>query len=139
MLEGVGLGLVLWLSLVVGARAVGMEIAAANLAAATAAGNAARDLLRRDRVRCSARRPDSRARATAVTAAIAVAAYLVNGLAPLVGAIEPFRRWSLFYHYAAGDPLRNGFAVGHGVVLLAVAVVASAAAPLLFARRDLGT
>ena len=49
--------------------------------------------------------------AIGVTAAAAVAAYLVNGLAPLVHALKVPQKLSPFYHYAAGDPLRNGVSV----------------------------
>ena len=42
-----------------------------------------------------------------MTAATAVAAYLVNGLAPLVHALEVPQKLSPFYHYAVGDPLRQ--------------------------------
>jgi ABC-2 type transport system permease protein len=80
-----------------------------------------------------------RARAVGLTAALAVAAYVVNGLAPLVDALEPLRKLSPFYHYAASGPLRHGLAVGHVGVLLAIAVVAAVLAPIAFDRRDLAT
>jgi ABC-2 type transport system permease protein len=78
-----------------------------------------------------------RARALGVTAALAVGAYVVNGLAPLVDVLEPVQKLSPFYHYAAGDPLRDGLAATHVCVLLAVAVVAGVLAPLTFEQRDL--
>ncbi len=136
--EGLGLGLVLWLSLLVGTRAAGMEIGAGNLAAATVAATLLALAFGAIAFALGAA-TGRRLRSTSVTAALAVAAYLVYGLAPLVGALEPLQRWSLFYHYAAGDPLRHGLAVGHLAVLLAVTLVAGAAAPLLFERRDLRT
>ena len=68
-----------------------------------------------------------------------VAAYLVNGLAPLVDALKVPQKLSPFYHYAAGDPLRHGISVGHMAVLVAIAVAAIALAPVFFARRDLST
>ena len=67
-----------------------------------------------------------RALAIGVTAAAAVAAYLVNGLAPLVHALEVPQKLSPFYHYAAGDPLRHGVSLSHLAVLVAIAVVATA-------------
>ena len=45
---------------------------------------------------------------------------------------------SPFYHYAVGDPLRNGPSVHLGV-LVAIAVVATALAPWFFSRRDVAT
>ena len=51
--------------------------------------------------------------AIAVTAAAAVAAYLVNWLAPIVPVLDDGRAPSPFYHYVASDPLRHGLEVGH--------------------------
>ena len=134
--ESSGLGLVLWLSLWAGARAVGMHIAASKLAAATAGAVAlavaygAIALL----VGCATGR---RALAIGLTAAAAVAAYLVNSLAPLVTSLESAQKLSPFYHYAAGNPLRTGLAPVHFLVLVAIAAVAAAAAALAVRRRDL--
>lgn len=66
-----------------------------------------------------------------------MASYVLNGLAPLVGALEPLQNVSLFYHYAASNPLREGLAADHVGVLLGVAVIAGTLAPLAFDRRDL--
>lgn len=134
--ESVGLGVVLWLSLWIGARAVGMDVAATKLAAATvsavalavAFGSIA--LL----VGCATGR---RGRAIGIAAAAAVAAYLVNSLAPLVGSLESVQKLSPFYHYAAGNPLRAGIAAPHLLLLLAIAAVASAVAVAALRRRDL--
>ncbi len=134
--EALALGAVLYVSLLVGTRAAGMDIAAVHLAAATAA-----TLLLAFSFGAIAflvgAATGHRARAIAVASAFAVASYLVNGLAPLVDALEPFQKASLFYHYAASDPLRSGLDAGHIGVLVAVAVVACVAAPFLFERRDL--
>ena len=70
-----------------------------------------------------------RALAIGVTAAAAVAAYLVNGLAPLVDALEVPQKLSPFYHYATGDPLRQGVSVSHLAVLAGIAVVGDRARP----------
>ena len=43
-----------------------------------------------------------------VPAAVAVVAYLVNGLGPMVSWLEPVQELSPFYQYIAHDPLRNG-------------------------------
>ena len=77
--------------------------------------------------------------AIGVTAAAAVAAYLVNGLAPLVHALKVPQKISPFYQYAAGDPLRNGVSLSHLAVLVAIAAVATALAPVAFSRRDVAT
>ena len=79
-----------------------------------------------------------RAPAIALSAALAVAAYLLNGLAPLVHALERIRFASPWYHYAAGDPLRHGLAA-NALVLVVIAAVAAVLVPLAFVRRDLTT
>lgn len=80
-----------------------------------------------------------KALAIGLAAAAAVASYLVNALAALVSALEPLQKVSPFYHYAIGDPLRQGVAPAHLLFLIAVAVVAAAAGIALFDRRDLHT
>jgi ABC-2 type transport system permease protein len=67
-----------------------------------------------------------------------VAAYLIHGLAPLVDAIHSIRWLSPWYHYAAGDPLREGLSVGHALVLVAVSAAAAVLAVVAFDRRDVG-
>jgi ABC-2 type transport system permease protein len=130
------LALVLWLTLLVGTAAAGMDVSAGHLAAACAdalvlaAGYGSIALA----VGAFAGR---RAVATGVAAAAAVAGYLVNSLAPLVSALEPLRKASPFYHYAAADPLRRGLEAGRLGLLLLVVAVAGGAATALFERRDL--
>jgi len=116
--------------------AVGMEIAAAKLAAATvdavalAVAYGAIALL----VGCAT---GKRGLAIGITAAAAVAAYLVNSLAPLVDLLDPVQKLSPFYHYAAQNPLRAGLDPLHLLVLLAIAAVGAAGSVLAFRRRDL--
>ena len=76
--------------------------------------------------------------ATGLSAAAAVAAYLVNGLAPLVSAIDSVKWLSPFYHYAAGDPLRHGLEPAHALVLVGIAAVAAIVGLVAFDRRDIG-
>ncbi|MGH3017605.1 MAG: ABC transporter permease [Gaiellaceae bacterium] len=76
--------------------------------------------------------------AIGVSAALAVAAYLINGLSPLVDGIHSIRWLSPWYHYVAGDPLREGLSPGNALVLVAIAGVAAAVAVLAFDRRDVG-
>ena len=116
--------------------AVGMDIAAAKLAAATvdavalAVAYGAIALL----AGCATGR---RGLAIGITAAAAVAAYLVNSLAPLVDLLDPVQKLSPFYHYAAQNPLRAGLDPLHLLVLLAIAAVAAAGSVLVFRLRDL--
>jgi ABC-2 type transport system permease protein len=133
--EIVGLGIVLFAALEVGSRAVALEISASHLAAATTAAVLLAVSFGAIALLLGAA-TGRRGRASGVAAALAVASYVVNGLAPLVGALRPLQKVSPFYHYAASNPLRQGLAVGHAGVLLGVAVIAGVLALLVFDRRD---
>ena len=78
-----------------------------------------------------------RVMAIAVSAALALASYLVNALSPLVPAIERIRWLSPWYHYASSDALRAGLDAGHALTLVAIFAVAAVLVPVAFARRDL--
>jgi ABC-2 type transport system permease protein len=75
--------------------------------------------------------------AAGTAAAVALAGWLVNSLAPMVEALQPWRKLTLFYQYLGHDPLRTGFDLGAAAVLVAVAVVLALAALAAFDRRDL--
>ena len=138
IVELAALSLVLWVSLLVGTAAVGMDISAGHLLAATiSAGLLA--LAYGCIALCVGATWGHRARAIGVAAAAAVAAYLVNALAPLVDTLDPLRKASPFYHYAASDPLRHGLDAGHVGILLAITVIACALAPIAFDHRDLAS
>ena len=137
-LEVAGLGLVLWAALWIGALAVSMDISVSHLASATLTAVLLAIAYGEIAVLVGAA-SGRRSLTIGVTAALGVAAYLVNGLAPLVAALEGPQKLSPFYHYAAGDPLRRGLAPGHLAVLAAIALVAAAAAPWAFSRRDVST
>lgn len=136
VVELTGLALVLWLALVVGARAAGMEISAGKLGAGVLS-LLLLALLFGALALLAGTAMGHRGRAIGIVVAVAVAAYLVNSLAPLAGPLEPLRPLSPFYHYSVGDPLREGLALWHGLVLLAAAAAFGALAPLALERRDL--
>ena len=75
-------------------------------------------------------------RSRGVAAAVAVLAYLVNGLGGLVDWLRPFQRLSPFYQYSAHDPLRTG--VSWPAVAVAVLTIAAQVAVAVwgFGRRD---
>ncbi|MGX5654793.1 ABC transporter permease subunit [Geodermatophilus nigrescens] len=78
----------------------------------------------------------SRVLARAVPGVLAVLAYLLNGLAPLVGWLEPLRVLSPFWQSLGHQPLLTGLSV-RGVVVCALAVVVlTGLAVPAFARRD---
>jgi ABC-2 type transport system permease protein len=75
----------------------------------------------------------------AVAAIAAGASYVVNGLATLVGWLEPVREFSPFYQYSGHDPLRNGFSSLAIAVSVASTVVLVLASVRAFRRRDVAT
>jgi ABC-2 type transport system permease protein len=75
--------------------------------------------------------------ARGVPAAVAVVAYLVNGLGGMVQWLEPFQRLSPFYQFAAHDPLRHGVSYPSAAVAVATVLVLVGLAVWGFRRRDI--
>ena len=75
----------------------------------------------------------------AVPVALAVMAYVVNGLGALVDWLTPFQRLSPFYQYSAHDPLREGVSWPSITVAVTTVVVLVVAAVWSFDRRDIGS
>ena len=134
-LEVIALGGVLWFALWIGARAASMGISGAHLLAGTAAAVLIA-LAYGGVAMLVGAATGRRAPAIALATALAVAAYLVNGLSPLVHFLHTIRWISPWYHYTAGDPLRHGLAV-NSVVFVAIVAVTAVLVPLVFERRDL--
>ena len=78
-----------------------------------------------------------KAPAAGVSAAVAVAGWLVNGFAPLVGGIEWLKYLSPFYYYTGHDPLAQGLELGDLAVLGLLAVTLTVVAVVGITRRDL--
>jgi ABC-2 type transport system permease protein len=78
-----------------------------------------------------------RSLAAGVAAGVAIVGWLINGFAPLVGAITWLKYVSLFYYYAGHDPLTEGVDVVGLVVLGGVAVLLTWLAMVGIERRDL--
>jgi ABC-2 type transport system permease protein len=72
----------------------------------------------------------------AVPAALAIVAYVLNGLAPLVSWLQPAQRFSPFYQYIGHDPMRTGVSWPSVAVAVATVVVLAAVAVVGFRRRD---
>jgi ABC-2 type transport system permease protein len=72
-----------------------------------------------------------------VPAVVAVVAYMVHGLGPMVTWLEPVRELSPFYQYIGHDPLRSGVSVPSVTVAVATVVVLTAVAVWGFSRRDI--
>jgi len=78
-----------------------------------------------------------RSLANAIAAAVTVIGWLINGFAPLVGAIGWLRYLTLFYYYEGNDPLTHGVDLVDVIVLGAVTLLLTVAAVLALDRRDL--
>jgi ABC-2 type transport system permease protein len=75
--------------------------------------------------------------AFAIALILAVVAYFVNALAPLVEGMEDLQVLSPFYWYIGNDPLRNGFEPVHVAALAALAIACVALAAVAWERRDI--
>lgn len=135
LLGGFVLAFSTWLSIVVGAVLVDMEISLLRLAEATigalllAYAFGALALL----LGCAT---GQRGISIGVSAGIGVAAYLLNGFALIIDWLEPYRFLSPFYYYLANDPLYNGLDPWHTLVLIALTLIQLAAAVYAFQGRD---
>ena len=78
-----------------------------------------------------------RSLASGGAAAVAIIGWLINGFAPLVGAIAWLKYLSLFYWYGGHDPLSRGLDVGGLIVLGALALLLTALGMAGLERRDL--
>ena len=72
----------------------------------------------------------------AVPAVLAVVAYIVNGLAPVVSWLKPAQKFSPFYQYSGHDPLRHGLSWAATLVAISTIVLLAATAAAVFRRRD---
>ena len=80
-----------------------------------------------------------RSLALATVASVGILTYVANTLGPSVEGLAWTRDVSPFRYYSGGQPLINGWQVGDGLVLVAVAVVLIAIGVAGFARRDIAT
>jgi ABC-2 type transport system permease protein len=138
VLELLALGAVLWISLLIGSSAATMKVSAANLGAGAAAATLLAAAFGTIAVLIGAA-SGKRGLAAGVCAALGVASYVVNSLAPLVSALKPLQEVSPIHYYTASDPLRHGLDAAHVGVLAGIAIVAGALAVAAFDRRDIST
>jgi ABC-2 type transport system permease protein len=129
---------VFWLSMAVGAIAIGMDISLWRLAEATLSGALLGLTFGALALALGCAR-SNRGLSIGVASALGVAAYFLNALAPAVDALEPFRELSLFYYYIGADPLNNGLDLGHAAVLMGLTGIFLIVALVSFERRDLVT
>lgn len=72
----------------------------------------------------------------AIPAVVAVVAYIVNGLGPMVDWLEPFQQLSPFHQYMAHDPLRHGVSWSGLAIAAATVGVLVGIAVVGLRRRD---
>jgi len=80
-----------------------------------------------------------RGRAIAVSASLALAAWMLDGLGQVVNPLDPWRPLSPFYHALGRDPLRDGIPLASWLLLLALTAVLAGLSALALSRRDIGT
>jgi ABC-2 type transport system permease protein len=78
-----------------------------------------------------------KATASGGAAAVALLGFLVNGFAPLVGALEWLKYLSIFYYYEGHDPIGSGVDVADRAVLAVATTALTAVAVLGIRDRDL--
>jgi ABC-2 type transport system permease protein len=129
-------GFVFWFSIAVSAVSIGMHISLWRVAEATLSGVCLGLVFGTLALTlgCSSH---NRGFSIGATSALGVAAYFLNALAPVVNALEPLQKLSLFYYYIGADPLSNGLDPVHVLVLLGLTVILLAVALLTFNRHDL--
>lgn len=74
--------------------------------------------------------------ATGVAAAIAILGWLINSLAPLVGAISWLEYLAPYFYYAGLDPLTRGADIPGLIVLGSLTLLLTGVAMLGIERRD---
>ncbi|MGZ4595606.1 MAG: ABC transporter permease [Actinomycetes bacterium] len=74
--------------------------------------------------------------AAGVAVALALAAYLLHALSPLVAGLRPWRRLSPFTWYAGDGPLTHGLQADHALALVALAVAGALVGAVAFDRHD---
>ena len=132
-----GLGVILWATVVLGAIAIDMDIGAGNVAAATASGVLLGSLFGALAFAIGSA-TGKRGTSLGITGMAAVLAYLLNALRPVADVLEPTKYITPFYYYIGADPLSNGLDIAHAAVLAIAAALLCIIAIVTFERRDIG-
>ena len=134
-LELIGLGLFLWLTLLIFGPIFEIHVPAGNTAAATAS-SVALGLLYGAIALCLSGATGRRALSLGVASGLAGAGYLYTSIAPFVSWLNDNLAISPFQHAYGYDPVTNGMQWGDFFTLVIAAVVFVAGAVVLFDRRD---
>jgi ABC-2 type transport system permease protein len=130
------LSAVLFVTVVVASALVGLDIGVADLLAACGS-NALLALLFGGLALTSGAVFPGRGRAIGVATALAVAAWMLDGLGRAIDWLDPFRPLSPFYQAIATDPLRDGVPWGSWALLAGLTCALAAVAVVGLGRRDL--
>jgi ABC-2 type transport system permease protein len=74
-----------------------------------------------------------------ISSVIAFGSYILTSLASQIDWLKYADYLSLFHYYHPAQVVKNGFNIGHVIVLSAIIVLSYAAAIFIFNRRDVGT
>jgi ABC-2 type transport system permease protein len=127
---------VLAASVALGSRLVDLEIGFGKLLAASVSVGLLTLFFGTVALAVGAVRP-GRAQAIAIASGLAVAAWLLDGLAQAVGALDQVRALSPYYQALGRSPLREGAPWTGWVILVAATIVLVGAATAGLERRDL--
>ena len=130
------LGVIVWLSLAIGAIAVGMDVSMLKLAATTLS-SALLGVTFGSLAFAVGAFTGNRGLSIGVSAGAAAATYVINTLAAIVDVLEPAKWLSPFFYYNGNVPILNGLDPLHVGLLLVVIAVPAIASYLAFQRRDL--
>jgi ABC-2 type transport system permease protein len=137
MIAVIVIGVIFWVTLVIGAPLAGMEIGLAQLTAASL-GTVLIGCLYATLGYFLAAVTGKKAMSLGISIVLALTAFLIYMLAPLVDAIARFESLSPFQWAYGNEPLWNGFDAGFLVLLAAATAVLLTASLVIFGRRDIG-
>ena len=129
------LGIALVVALLLGRELVDMEIDTENLVAAAAGSILLGATFAAIALAISAAL-GRRGHAGALAGCLAIVAFIVYSLAPVVPSLTDWQKLSPFYWYQGSNPLSNGFDLGDLAVLAGASAALTLIAAWLFGRRD---
>jgi ABC-2 type transport system permease protein len=129
------IGFGLWIGIVIGAVAVGVDLNFSRAAQATLMGLLLA-IFHGSLALAIGGATGRTGPAIGGSAAVGIAGYFLHTLAPLVDWLEPFQILSPFYYYIEDPAMLQGMNLGHAIVLTALSVILVAIAVVTFQRRD---
>ena len=130
------LGLSVFAGTALGAISVDMDLSMVNLAAASFNG-ALLGLVFGTLALAIGAATGKRGTSLGVSSGVALVAFLIQTLAPIVDWLEPVHPLTPFYYYGDNQPLVNGLHWGHAGVLIGLSALFVLIALLAFRRRDI--